>query len=247
MIYTLIYEIILLMKEKGFTSPLIIIGSIVIMGLIGGIYYFGKARTSTPQSQKSVATSQSTNVSQPTATSSSQAFLDYTKDWGIYTNKLFYFTFKYPKDWKLDVPSLEGIHPSNKTLLQINLTNPSYDKNKILSPDLGGPGDHPSDPDKDPYAITFRVWDNKEEKSLREKIIEIDNFFQNSQQGFCVMLPISDDIKEHQRCVKNASGLGMNEKIITAGKYIYLISGGPINSRADYKFKQIIDTFKLTQ
>lgn len=235
------------MKEKGFTSPLIIIGSIVIIGLIGGIYYFGKARTSTPQSQKLAVTPQSTNVSQPNVTSSPQAFLDYKKDWGIYTNELFHFTFRYPKDWKLNVPSLEGIHPSNKTLLQINLTNPSYDKNKILSPDLGGPGDHPSDPDKDPYAITFIVWDNKEEKSLREKIIEIDNFFQKSQQGFCVMLPISDDIKEHQRCVKNVSGLGMNEKIIATGNYIYLISGGPINSRANYKFKSITDTLEVIQ
>lgn len=235
------------MKEKGFASPLIIIGSIVIICLIGGIYYFEKTRTSITQPQKSAATSQSTNVSQPVATSSPQAFLDYTKDWSIYTNELFHFIFKYPKDWKLDVPSLEGIHPNNKTLLQINLTNPTYDKNKILSPDLGGPGDHPSDPDEDPYAITFIVWDNKEGKSLREKIIEIDNFFQNSQQGFCVMLPTSDDIREHQRCVKNAGGLGMNEKIIAEGNYIYLISGGPINSRADYKFKQITDTFKLTQ
>lgn len=230
------------MRENGSILPLIIIGIIIVLPLIGGIYYYGKPRIPNPVFQPTVS-----NNPQPTLASSPQASFDYTKDWDIYKNEMKQFAFKYPKDWKLDVPSLEGIHPNNKTLLQINLTNPSYDKNKILSPDLGGPGDHPSDPDKDPYAVTFSVWDNKENKSLREKIIEIDKFFQNSQQGFCVMLPSSNDIKEHQRCVKNASGLGKNEKIIAAGNYIYLISGGPINSRADYKFKQITDTFKLVQ
>ncbi len=225
--------------QKGYLSPVIAI--ILIVLIIGGLFYV----KSTNRTSSILQTSSTVSTPQPSSDSSTQ--LDYAKDWSIYTNESFHFTFKYPKDWQLTKPSLEGLHPNNKTLLQINLTNPSYDKNKILSSDFGGPGDHPSNPDKDPYAITFMVWDNKERKSLKEKLIEVDKFFQNSQQGFCLLLPESDSATEHQRCVKNGSDIGMNEKIFATGNYIYLLSGGPINSRADYMFKQITDTFKLTQ
>lgn len=220
--------------QKG--SALIFVILIVLFagGLVGAFYLgVNKSKVIIPPMQ--------TSTIQPTPKLLAQS--DYTSGWNVYTDQVYNFTFKYPKDWKLEKPLLAGLHLNNKTLLQINLTNPSYDKNTLL--DLTKPSEHPSDPDKDPYAITIRVWDNKERKSLREKLIEVDKFFQNSQVGYG-LLPSSDDINEHFRNIQNGSGQQTFEETIAVGDYVYLISGGPQNSSAEYKFRQIIPTFKFT-
>lgn len=169
----------------------------------------------------------------------------YTSDWMVYTNEVFNLTFKYPKDWKLEIPPLANLHSDNNTLLQINLTNPTFDKNKLLDPMENAA--NPSDPDSESYAITIIVWDNKQRESIDEKLTEVDKFFQNTVQFKDPHeLPYTPDIKRpYRRYIENASGQELYQFDYASGDYIYLITGGLRDSRAGYRFDQIMSTFRF--
>lgn len=84
------------MKQKGFTTILILVGILVIGVVAGGAYYLGKQVSPKP-SPASIVTSQSTPSSVPS---------DEIANWKTYTDNKYGFSIKYPDTWKyLETPT----------------------------------------------------------------------------------------------------------------------------------------------
>lgn len=88
------------MREKGFAPILILVGIIVILGIIGGVYYLSINRTSKPaQTQDSIVNQ---SISQPTPKPSigSQKIILLSNAWNLgtktYSNPKTSITFEYP-------------------------------------------------------------------------------------------------------------------------------------------------------
>jgi hypothetical protein len=73
-------------ESKGFTPILVILGIVLILGIAGGVYYFGKSRSPNIADQPQI-------VASPTQKSASE-----TQDWKTYTNSKLKFSFQYPSD-----------------------------------------------------------------------------------------------------------------------------------------------------
>lgn len=75
------------MKQKGFAQVLILVGIVLIIGIAGGAYYFGKF-SSKPAQQP---------VAQQVATPTSQSAQDETANWKTYSDDQDIY-FKYPQE-----------------------------------------------------------------------------------------------------------------------------------------------------
>ncbi len=84
------------MNQKGFSPLVIILGIILIIGIAGGAYYFGKSQTKKPEASSSPNPMVVSQTPQPIITPSSSP--DETSSWKIYTNAKNGFSIKYPNN-----------------------------------------------------------------------------------------------------------------------------------------------------
>lgn len=87
--------------QKGQAVILVLVGILVIIGVAGGAYYFGKSQVSKPLTQNPMVASQT-----PQATSAPSPAPDETANWKIYIDSNRRFSIKYPAEW--------GIWPSTQ-------------------------------------------------------------------------------------------------------------------------------------
>lgn len=152
-------------------------------------------------------------------------------DWKTYTNTKYGFSFKYPSAWNTNVPSFEGKHESNKTLLRVDVTNSLDFKNAAL---LGNK--------KDVLSVSISVWDNENTKPFESVLAEWDNFFQNPKPNSTSIKEISQ-IKWTRRELINASDLPIVEFVTLKGKYLYVAVVSPQDSTLIDFADQILSTF----
>ena len=110
--------------KKGNKNKYLIIGLVLILllGLIGGGYYFGQNYKITPKSA-------GVEVEETSSSPTPMAIGDETAGWITYTNDTFNYTVGYPKDWKQDIclycEKSSPIFASNAAFFSPNLeTNP---------------------------------------------------------------------------------------------------------------------------
>ena len=82
--------------QKGFAPAYFLIGILVILAVVGGVYYLNKssAKSVLPKSQVSVSP-----TAQPTTSATDSAE---TINWKIYTNKIMNYSISYPSGWKIE-------------------------------------------------------------------------------------------------------------------------------------------------
>lgn len=107
-----------MLKEKGFTPILIILGILVALGIGSGAYYLGRQTASTPQ---------------PIVFSSPSPAPDTTANWKAYTNLELGYSFNYPND--LTVKSYEDT--SSSTISVGGITVIVMSKNYDSKPYVG--------------------------------------------------------------------------------------------------------------
>lgn len=76
-------------KQKGSAVIFVLIGILILVGIAGGAYFFGKI------SNKPISTPSSVTQTQPTKA------VDETANWKTYSNQLMGISFKYPASYKL--------------------------------------------------------------------------------------------------------------------------------------------------
>jgi hypothetical protein len=206
-------------------SVFILLGLLLILLFGAGAFFISKS-VQKPQvkSQPSVP-SQITPI--PTQ------IVDETANWKTYANMIYGFSFKYPGEWNTNVPSFEGKHESNKTLLRVDVTNSLDFKNAAL---LGNK--------KDVLNVSISVWDNENAKPFESILAEWDNFFQNPKPNTTSIKEISQ-IKWTRREFINSSGLPIVEFVTLKGKYLYVAVVSPQDSTLIDFADQILSTFKF--
>jgi len=164
-----------------------------------------------------------------------QAIQDETANWKTYTNTNYDFSFKYPSEWNINVPSFEGKHENNKTLLRVDVTSSLDFKNAAL---LGNK--------KDILNVSISLWDNENAKSFESVLAEWDNFFQNPKPNSTSINEISQ-IKWTRRELINASNLPIIEFVTLKGKYFYVAVVSPQDSTLIDFAGLILSTFKFLE
>jgi len=164
-----------------------------------------------------------------------QSQADETANWKTYANTNYGFSFKYPSEWNINVPSFEGKHESNKTLLRIDVKNSLDFKNAAL---LGNK--------KDILNVSISVWDNENAKSFESVLAEWDNFFQNPKPNSTSINEISQ-IKWTRRELINASNLPIVEFVTLKGKYFYVAVVSPQDSTLIDFADLILSTFRFLE
>ena len=89
-------------KEKGFAPIIILVGILVIVAVVGGVYYLGVHRSYAPVSTPNpevTSTLQPSSVSQTTPTPDVTSTPNPTANWQTYTDTQNGFSIKYPTDW----------------------------------------------------------------------------------------------------------------------------------------------------
>lgn len=109
-------------KQKGFAPILIILSIVLLLGVAGGVYYFGKSQTPKPQTPQPTITPSPTPDASHAPTGAGE-----TANWKIYNNQKYQFTFKYPTNWQL-------IEKGDSGAITVSLYPPDVDLQK-LSPD----------------------------------------------------------------------------------------------------------------
>ncbi|MDO8570767.1 MAG: hypothetical protein Q7R97_04250 [Candidatus Daviesbacteria bacterium] len=79
------------MNTKGFTSIIIILGIVLLLGIAGGAYYFGKSQVARPQSTQPTITPSSITDTSPAPTGTGE-----TVNWKTYTDLANTYSMKYP-------------------------------------------------------------------------------------------------------------------------------------------------------
>ncbi|MDD2822705.1 MAG: hypothetical protein PHQ59_01355 [Candidatus Daviesbacteria bacterium] len=80
-----------MLKEKGFAPIIIILGIVLFLGIVGGVYYFSKNSSSAIKNNP-------VNTPTPTATLK----VDETTNWKTYTNTEYGYSIKYPENISLE-------------------------------------------------------------------------------------------------------------------------------------------------
>jgi len=157
------------------------------------------------------------------------------ENWKTYTNSLFAFEIKYPSEWTIRVPSLEGKHEDNKTVLQVDLSNSKDFKNAAV---VGG--------DKmDFLSVSLKVWD-RGNKDLNLALREWDDFRQNQNKNV-VLEKLIDKAPFIRRELKNAEGTAIVEYVAEKGRYLYILTITPQESSLIGVSDQILSTFKFLE
>lgn len=97
-------------SQKGFSPLFIILGIILVIGIVGGAYYLGKAQNPKPQPQNPVITSQ---TPKPT---------DQIVNWKKFNSQ--YFSFSYPNQWQVSVD--QNGHPGFLLLVASTVSDQSF-------------------------------------------------------------------------------------------------------------------------
>lgn len=79
------------MNQKGLSQLFIILGTILVIGIVGGVYYFGKSQVFKPQSQNPT-------VTPPTSSST----INEITNWKTFTSQTEGFVLHYPPDWTIE-------------------------------------------------------------------------------------------------------------------------------------------------
>ncbi len=96
--------------QKGSVVIFILIGILVLAGVAGGAYYFGKSQTPKPQPQNQVVASQTPQQTVvPQATPS-----DETANWKTYNSYESDFSMQYPPNWTVKDRSQEIGRATNR-------------------------------------------------------------------------------------------------------------------------------------
>ncbi|MCL4365813.1 hypothetical protein M1437_01135 [Patescibacteria group bacterium] len=101
-------KFLLLNKQRGFTPILILVGVVIVGGLLGGAYFFGKSQVAKPQTQNQVVSQTPLPVVSTKPASSS----DETANWKTYSNND--LSFKYPSGWSSDGMIITSSSPTIK-------------------------------------------------------------------------------------------------------------------------------------
>ncbi|MBI2029843.1 hypothetical protein HYT02_05485 [Candidatus Gottesmanbacteria bacterium] len=189
---------------------------LVVLILFGGYKLMSKSSAPLPQ---------------PTPTQSPTASTNPAATWETYTNTDYGFSFNYPAVWYINIPSFEGKHQSNKTVLRVDITNSSDFKNSALLENK-----------KDILNISVSVWDNENGKSFDSVVAEWDNFFQNPTPDSTSLKEINN-IAWTQREFINISNLPIIEYTKLKGKYLYVVEVSPGDSSIIDSAYQILSTF----
>lgn len=133
--------------QGGFAVVYILVALVVLGAVAGGAYYFGK---SSIKQASSVVPNQMVTNTTPTITSVPKNS-DETVNWKTYTDTLYGFSLKYPKDWILEAPSendvvdkndespISSIDPSKKvhTVTLRTVTGDQYFSIIDINPEFG--------------------------------------------------------------------------------------------------------------
>ncbi len=111
--------------QKGSAPLIIILGMLVILGIVGGAYYFGKSLSKTPDKSKACTEEAKQcpdgsfvgrvgpNCEFKPCPSVTPKTSDETANWKMYINQKFGFSMKYPKDWIVKENGNNSIWVSN--------------------------------------------------------------------------------------------------------------------------------------
>lgn len=118
--------------SKGFAPILIILGIVLILGVVGGVYYFGKSFVKLPTSSSQITTSQIlVSPTQPlvkTTISPTSTAVDETANWKSKSTKLLFF--KYPSNWEESQDKETGgytlIKPINNDKVWVGINDSTY-------------------------------------------------------------------------------------------------------------------------
>lgn len=163
---------------------------------------------------------------------------DETADWKTYTNSKYGFSFKYPQEWNIGIPSFEGFEgkdESNKTLFRADITNSSDFKNNAL---LSG--------EKKILNISVSVWNNESARSFNSVLEEWDNF-DHPYKIDTESIKEINQIKWTRRELTNThpSALSRIEFAALNGKYLFVVTAAPRDSTIINSADQILSTFKF--
>lgn len=221
------------MNQKGFAPILIILGIVLLLGAVGGAYYFGQSsvkpstsvsQTPVSNSQTSISPTQSpakTTIS-PTPTSV-PTVVDETVSWKTYVNTKYGFSFKYPQGFETDTASGNPI-----------------DSGKI-------------------FRISFLSLDKEDTLSIMTALAEADFSYARKTYGFEGMKNISDSSIQvgsfdteitltDSETDKTPVGLDKisSYNVVVKDKLLVIEYGGKVETVSLQKLKQILSTFKFT-
>jgi hypothetical protein len=103
------------MNQKGFINVILVIIIIVLAGALG---YFTLVKKSPPIAQQTPTHTPTFTPTKISASTPTPTPKDETKNWKIYTNNKYGFTFKYPPSWKVGGPPLGESSQFNDDLIQ---------------------------------------------------------------------------------------------------------------------------------
>lgn len=101
------------MNQKGAAPILIILGVILLLGIVGGAYYFGQLSIKTPSSQVLVSNSQTSVSPSQTNTKtiiSPTSTVEGTANWKTYQSSKLGIEFMYPPDYSIQQISDISVH-----------------------------------------------------------------------------------------------------------------------------------------
>ena len=211
-------------RNKGFTS--IILVALVLVVLAGVFVYYSQQQRNLSQNTSNNPPLSAASIvpSQPEENSALQT----------YSNETYSFSFKHPKDWSIRVPSLEGKHESNKTLLQVNVANTLDSKNKILLENS-----------KDILSMVIVVWD-KEGMTFNESLINWDAFKQNPQPILSTNKQINA-INWIVREISNDSKVPVLQYVTEKDDVLYFVTVSPRDSNLISTADEILSSFEFTK
>lgn len=102
------------MNQKGFTPIIIILGIVLILGIVGGVYYFGKNFVKVPVSKPQVLVS---STPQPTQ-------INETASWKTYTNNQYGYSIKYPSEANMSIDTYGGGYMTGGNMHRFNFIFP---------------------------------------------------------------------------------------------------------------------------
>lgn len=109
--------------QKGQTQVLILAGIVILIAVVGGIFFLGRITAPKPQPQN-VATSSP----QPSPTPDETVYTkpDRSVNWKTYKNSKASFSFKYPSEWYLGNEELSTNHIKSVILASCDIKNQPY-------------------------------------------------------------------------------------------------------------------------
>ncbi len=222
--------------QKGFAPILILVGILVIIGVAGGAYYFGKSQVSKSQLPNPVVASQ---TPQPTTAPQPSSASDETANWKTYTNDYWKFQFQYPPTWAL----LPGYKPTD---ISFDIINFDYEANRpqtqaesLSRPPVQVPPE---------FRIAMYIYKNytKSEQLIKE--------FEQSKEKFSVSNIKQIQINSHPAIEYDLTSSTTNKPMVDTviesnnGYIIRFRYWKEANNTQDTSnYYQILSTFKFTQ